>query len=68
MERLITKKEREEVVEYCFDIDWPFIEMLSNSDYVKIRNTLGFHGWKIRKEFKNLGTAIKKEFYAIFGK
>lgn len=66
MTRLITKKEREEVIDYCFQNNWPEIACLKNSDYIKIKNTLGFQIWKTEKEFNNLLKKIKKEFNLLF--
>lgn len=68
MEQLITKKDREEAIDYCFDTDWPNMPELTNSDYSKIRNTIGFQMWKLDKELRKLINAIKKEFYGIFRK
>lgn len=68
MEKLITKSERNEAIDYCFDTDWPNMPELSNSDFIKIRDTFGFQMWKLDKEFRKLINAIKKEFYGIFGK
>lgn len=69
MKKLISKFERKDVVDYCFDTGWdyqidndfPYIFNLTNSDYSEIRNTFSFQMWKLKKE-------LKKAFYEIFRK
>lgn len=68
MEKLITKKEREEAIDFCHDTDWPDMPEFTNSDYSMIRNTFSFQMWKLDKEFRIFINIIKKEFYAIFRK